>query len=155
MAIVTSQITGHSNVCPTVYIDWYQRKHQRSASLAFVRGINNWPVDSTHKRPVLQETFPCVGVIMAIWHVCCTDHFYPNLHSNFFSGTGGIILLSTSVPLETNSECHGKINHGKIKHGWVITSIIWCGMKLLMHSQTSRVVPLKFGNGQVISSRIL
>ena len=29
-----------------------QRKHQSSASLAFVRGIHRWPVNSPHKRPV-------------------------------------------------------------------------------------------------------
>ena len=31
--------------------------------------------------------------------------------------------------------------------GKVITSIIKCGMKLLIHSQTSTVAPSKFGNG--------
>ena len=30
-----------------------------------------------------------------------------------------------------------------------------CGMKLLIYSQTSTVQPLKFGNGEVISSQIL
>ena len=29
-----------------------QRKHQSSVSLAFVRGIHRWPVDSPHKGPV-------------------------------------------------------------------------------------------------------
>ena len=38
------------------------------------------------------------------------------------------------------------------QHGWLITSIMKCGMKLLSHSQTSTVASLKFGNGQVISS---
>ena len=33
------------------------------------------------------------------------------------------------------------------RYGLVITSIIKCGMKLLIHSQTSTVEPLKFGNG--------
>ena len=34
---------------------------------------------------------------------------------------------------------------------WVIISIMMCGMKLLIHSQTSTVQPLKFGDGYVIS----
>ena len=34
----------------------------------------------------------------------------------------------------------------------VITSIIKCGMKLLIHSQTSTLLPLKFRNGRIISS---
>ena len=29
-----------------------------------------------------------------------------------------------------------------------------CGMKLVIHSETPMVAPLKFGNGQVISSHI-
>ena len=32
-----------------------QRKHQSSASLAFVRGIHRWPVNSPHKGPVRGE----------------------------------------------------------------------------------------------------
>ena len=34
-----------------------QRKHQSSASLAFVRGIHRWPVDSLHKGPVMWKCF--------------------------------------------------------------------------------------------------
>ena len=33
------------------------RKHQSSASLAFVRGIRGWPVNSPHKGPVTQKCF--------------------------------------------------------------------------------------------------
>ena len=36
-----------------------------------------------------------------------------------------------------------------------MTSIMKCGMKLLIHSKTSKVQPLKFGNELVISSHIL
>ena len=41
-----------------------QRKHQSSASLAFVRGIHRWPVNSPHKGPVMQKVFPFHGAIM-------------------------------------------------------------------------------------------
>ena len=41
-----------------------QRKHQRSASLAFVRGFHRWPVNSPHKGPVTREMFPFDDVIM-------------------------------------------------------------------------------------------
>ena len=34
-----------------------QKKHQSSASLAFVRGIHRWPVNSPHKRPVTPNKF--------------------------------------------------------------------------------------------------
>ena len=42
-----------------------QRKHQISASLAFVRGIRWWPVNSKRKRPVTLKMFPFDDVIMA------------------------------------------------------------------------------------------
>ena len=45
-----------------------QRKHQSSASLAFVWGIHLWPVNSPHKWPVTQKMFPFDDVIM-IMHV--------------------------------------------------------------------------------------
>ena len=42
----------------------YQRKHQSSASLAFVWGIHRWPVNSPHKGPVTRKMFPFDDVIM-------------------------------------------------------------------------------------------
>ena len=48
----------------TVYSDTHQRKHQSPASLAFMRGIHRWPVNSPHKGPVLQIMFPFDNVIM-------------------------------------------------------------------------------------------
>ena len=41
-----------------------QRKHQSSASLAFVRGIHLWLVNSPHKEPVMRKMFPFDDVIM-------------------------------------------------------------------------------------------
>ena len=41
-----------------------QRKHQSSASLAFVGGIHRWPVNSTHKGPVTWKMFPFDDAIM-------------------------------------------------------------------------------------------
>ena len=39
-------------------------------SLAFVRGIHRWPVDSPHKWPILQNMFPFDDVIMCLQLVC-------------------------------------------------------------------------------------
>ena len=47
-----------------VYSGADQRKHQSSASLAFVRGIHRWPVNSSHKCPVTRKMFPLDDVIM-------------------------------------------------------------------------------------------
>ena len=41
-----------------------QRKYQSSTSLAFVRGIHRWPVNSPHKGPVTRKMFPFDDVIM-------------------------------------------------------------------------------------------
>ena len=51
-------------VYSTVYSGADQRKHQSSVSLAFVRGIHRWPVNSTHKWPVTRKMFPFDDVIM-------------------------------------------------------------------------------------------
>ena len=45
---------------------FHLRKHQNSASLAFVRGIHREPVNSPHKWPVTRKTFPFDDVIMMI-----------------------------------------------------------------------------------------
>ena len=51
-------------VFSTVYSGADQRKHQSSASLAFVRGIHRGPVNSPHKWPVTRKMFPFDDVIM-------------------------------------------------------------------------------------------
>ena len=57
MGTVASQITSITIVCATIYSDADQRKHQSSASLAFVRGIQRSPVNSTHKGPATRKMF--------------------------------------------------------------------------------------------------
>ena len=47
-----------------VYSAVDQRKRQSSVSLAFVRGIHRWPVNSPHKWPVTRKMFPFGDVIM-------------------------------------------------------------------------------------------
>ena len=49
MSAMASQITGVSVVNSIVYSGPDQRKHQNSHSLAFVRGIHRWPVNTPHK----------------------------------------------------------------------------------------------------------
>ena len=69
MSAMASQITGVSIVYSTVCSGAVQRKHQSSASLAFVRGIHRWPVNSPHKGPVTRIMFPFDDVIMLTWAV--------------------------------------------------------------------------------------
>ena len=64
---------GHDGVsnhqlhdCLSVHSDADQRKHQSSASLAFVRVTHRGPVNFPHKWPVTRKTFPFDDVIMAV-----------------------------------------------------------------------------------------
>ena len=61
---VASQITSLTIVYSTAYSDADQRKHQSSASLAFVRGIYRGPVNSPYKWLVTRKMFPFDDVIM-------------------------------------------------------------------------------------------
>ena len=66
MGVLASQITSLAIVYLTVYSGTDQRNHQSSASLAFVRGIHRWLVNSTHKWPVTRKMFPFDDVTMTI-----------------------------------------------------------------------------------------
>ena len=65
MGAIASQITSLTIVYSKVYSDADQRKHESSASLAFVQGIHRrGPVNSPHKWPVTRKMFPFDDVIM-------------------------------------------------------------------------------------------
>ena len=64
MDAIASQITSLTIVYSIVYSDADQRKHQSSASLAFVRRIHREPVNSPHKWPVTRKMFPFDDVII-------------------------------------------------------------------------------------------
>ena len=67
MGAMASQITSLTIVYSTVYSGIDQRKHQSSASLAFVRGIHRWPVNSPHKGPVMRKMLSLHDVIMLLF----------------------------------------------------------------------------------------
>ena len=72
MGMIASQITSLTIVYSIVYSDSDQRKHQSSASLAFVWGIHRGLVNSPHcEWPVNRKMVPFDDVIMndldAIW----------------------------------------------------------------------------------------
>ena len=78
MCVMASQISiVYSKICSGTD----QRKHQSSASLAYVRGIHRGPLNSPHKGPVTRKLFPFDDVITntgainidnisAIWRRC-------------------------------------------------------------------------------------
>ena len=64
ITVMPSQITSLTIVYSAVNSGTDQRKHQSSASLAFVRGIHRLPVNSPHKGPVTRKMFPFDDAIM-------------------------------------------------------------------------------------------
>ena len=69
MGAIAYQITRLTIVYSTVYSDADQKKHQGSASLAFVRGNHGGPVNFPHKWPVTRKMFPFDDVIMYLLKV--------------------------------------------------------------------------------------
>ena len=67
MGAMASQISRLTIVYSTVNPGADQRKHQISASPAFVWGIHRWPVNSPQKGPVTRKLFPFDDVIMILF----------------------------------------------------------------------------------------
>ena len=57
MSTMASQITSVFTVCSVFCSGADQRKHQNSASLAYVGGIHRGPMNPPHKGPVTQQIF--------------------------------------------------------------------------------------------------
>ena len=74
MTMLASQITSLTVIYSIVYSGVNQRKHQSSASLAFVREIHRGPVNFPHKWPVTRKMFPFDDVIMCQRH--CLHFWY-------------------------------------------------------------------------------
>ena len=83
MGTTAFQITRLMIVCSTVYLG----RDQSSASLAFVRGIHRWPVNSLHKGPVTWKMFPFDDAIMLepMLTYCGNWNWNWNLHSVIYT----------------------------------------------------------------------
>ena len=119
MGAIASQITSLTNVYSTVCSNADQRKHESSASLAFVRGIHRWPMNSPHKWPVTRIMFPFDDVIMfsPIRYIhrfssrskeCSSKSYQPDgtthaqfpFHSATINGKGAVYpIINTTYPL--------------------------------------------------------
>ena len=92
MCAMVSEITSIAIVYSTVYSGADQRKHQSSASLAFVPGIHRWPVNSPHKLPVTRNLFPFDDVFMITRYHEINHHFCPT-YWNVKVATTQLILV--------------------------------------------------------------
>ena len=64
MSAMTFESTSLAAVYASVYSGANQRKHQSSSSLAFMRGIHRWPVNSPHKG---QQRGKCFHLMTSSW----------------------------------------------------------------------------------------
>ena len=128
MSVLAYQITGVSIVCSTVCSGANQRTHQSFASLAFVRGIHRWPVNSPHKRPVTRKMFPLNYVIMSLriilskresLRIFCLISECPFMVDRAF------ILNCTSACIERNCHVHNTSKRFCCNHVIILLTIWW------------------------------
>ena len=116
MGAMASQITGVSIVCSTVCsgVDQHdQRMLQSFASLAFVRGIHRWPVDSPHKGPGTPKMLPFDDVIMirgSSWLVRCL-----------------VVIIVATITAQFDLPCMLIGEHYSVKTEWYL--IWWHGYR--------------------------
>ena len=116
MSAMASQITGVSIVCWVVCSRADQSKHQSFTSLAFVRGIHRWPVDSPHKGPVTRGMFLFDDVIM---------NYFPYSSDSFY--LLWIDLSIPSVPVRKDKN-YNEIQERIDKRSWFFSCEPMCGI---------------------------
>ena len=94
MGVIASQITSLTIVYSTVYSDADQRKHQSSASLAFVRGIHRGPDELPAQMASYAENFPFDDAIMhaRIGHISST--LCPMEYQHGFDVLRSVVVIS-------------------------------------------------------------
>ena len=124
MGTMASEITSITIVYSTVYSDADERKHQSSTSLAFVKGIHRWPVNSPHKGPVSRNMFPFDDVIVWLLFlgiVCCcryiiiakeTQIVWPWTHECCAGASASISTMRDMEKLDCFSTCLDKPSVG-------------------------------------------
>ena len=131
MSAMASQIIGVSIVCSTMWSGADQRKYQSFASLALMRGIHRWPMDSPHKGPVTRKCF----------HLTTSSCSLSLGHSYMYPSTSKITLMDT----------------GKIKPQQSTTNVnpVYVGIHICVHIYS--LVPGRYGSNHktVISEHTL
>ena len=140
MTTIECQITSLTVVYSTVYSDAHQRKHQSSASLAFVWRIHRGPVNSPHKWPVTRKMFPFDDVIVLdfLHPHANTDRPWPFLRfAIVLAGLRGHNFIITKIIAHVPDSCNMSAEtQKKHKTGWLIFNIpkYHCGLYVLSRS---------------------
>ena len=121
MSTIASQITSLTIVYSTVYWGSDQRKHQSSASLAFVRGVHRWPVNSPHKWPVTRKMFPFDDVIMS----CCSEDcsvapVHQDVSQTMFKNINLFIFTFSALPYQFSTRLLKQHNNTS----WTFNTVI-------------------------------
>ena len=99
MSMMGSQITSLTIVYSTIYSGADHRKHQSSESLAFVRGIHRWPVNSPRIGPATRKKFPFDDVIMlSVFPIVVKFRWYNLIRKHLFS-TGPSVHVYGTIDL--------------------------------------------------------
>ena len=141
----TNGVTMHAHSCMTpadkdqliwVYSGADQRKHQSSASLAFVQGIHRRPMNFSHKWLVTRKNFPFDDVIMCRQ---ATNHYLNQCWPSFITPYGVTKPRRVDVTRMSRPCCiycvvfiHARICiglswhnaiHGTYRTGWHLLSV--------------------------------
>ena len=134
---MASQITSLKIVYSTVYSDADQRKHQSSASLAFVGGIHRRPVNSPHKWPVTRKMFPFDDVIMTSTLMIPTNSPHLQYYSNYTMTPSNGNIFRVNCPLwgePTGQRWFLSSVPEQMLEQAIETLVIWDVMALIMTS---------------------
>ena len=130
MSVVASQITSVSIVCSTVGSGAGQRKHQSSASLAFVWGIHRWPVNSPHKRLVTRKMFPFDdggGGGGGFSKVVATFNHVGGSFNLSMATSGAVwIIPGLCVVCWAHFMCHHELWPTSVRHPFYFLNSSWC-----------------------------
>ena len=82
-----------------------QRKYQSPTSLAFVRGIHRWPVNSPTKGPVTRKKFPFDDVIVFLEILCCQANVELCINMQGVIDKGDIFRLREEIDEVLGARC--------------------------------------------------
>ena len=153
MRTMASQITSLTIVYSAVYSGADQRKHQSSASLAFVRGIHQWPVNSPHKWPVTRKSF---HLMTSSWKMSCPNAVQSTIHTHtrILMGFNGYILGTSAVSRFRPIIAPVWMSMAQGSQTLKIINVNIC-QNLILHLQYNSNVIYIIVHWKVISSKIL
>ena len=138
MSAMASQITSLTIVYSSVCSHANQRKHQSSASLAFVRGIHRWPVNSPHK---VQWCRKCFHLMMSSYAVCNQSVSLPGYCAILMfvlQTLGGNLVVSNVNTTQQGCLYDAGVHFWNALYYW--QKCLWWGDKLTLKSLATRVV---------------